>query len=92
MLYQDGICANIGFSHFVMLYQDVISSVHYLGIFLKALEFWTWYKSIYFDSIFKNLYTCNTRFCESKYFVPFFDGQFLKCDILLVSNDPVFKP
>ena len=25
------------------------------------------------------------------YFMPFFNGQFLKCDILPVSNDPMFS-
>ena len=41
-------------------------------------------------SFFKILYACGIPFCESTYFLSFFDGQFLKCDILPVSNDPVF--
>ena len=41
-------------------------------------------------SFLKILYACGIPFCESTYFVSFFDGEFLKCDILPVSNDPVF--
>ena len=58
---------------------------------MKALNFWTWYKSIYFDSISKTLYACDDPFCEMTYSVPFLDGLFLNCDTLPVSNDPVFK-
>ena len=30
-------------------------------------------------------------FLFGPYFMPFFNGQFLKCDILPVSNDSVFR-
>ena len=43
-----------------------------------------------FWAVFKKPLCMRHCFFFGPYFLPFFNGQFLKCDILLVSNDPVF--
>ena len=43
-----------------------------------------------FWAVFKKPLRMRHCFLFGPYFLPFFNGQFLKCDILPVSNDPVF--
>ena len=43
-----------------------------------------------FWAVFKKPLRMRHCFLFGPYFMPFFNGQILKCDILLVSNDPIF--
>ena len=43
-----------------------------------------------FWAVFKKPLRMRRCFLFGPYFMPFFNGQFLKCDILPVSNDPMF--
>ena len=83
------ICINIGGSHFGHLFLG-LSCPLFTRHYLEHRNFCTCQKSLYFEVIFKNPLRMQHPFCESTYFVSFFDGQFLKCDILPVSNDSVF--
>ena len=42
-----------------------------------------------FWAVFKKPLRMRRCFLFGPYFMPFFNGQFLKCDILPISNDPV---
>ena len=44
-----------------------------------------------FWAVFKKTLRMRHYFLFGPYFMPFFNGQFLKCNILPVSNDPVLQ-
>ena len=44
-----------------------------------------------FWAVFKKPLRMRHCFLFGPYFMPIFNGKFLKCDILPISNDPVFK-
>ena len=80
------ISINIGGSHFGHSFVSLACPLFGTSKFSYILEI-----IIFWGHSLKILNTCDTPFCELTYFVSFFDGQFSKCDILLVSNVSVFK-